>query len=254
MVFEVAPSPAREQTSAVSPHARQFCPIAKAAEIVCERWTLLVVRELLLGSRHFNDFQRGLPMLSPALLTKRLRTLEEAGVLVREQGAHGLEYRPTLAGEELRPMVLLAGHWGARWVRSRLSREELDAGSLMWFIHRHFKLDALPRRDIVVFVSLTDEKRLGRWWILLSPQGGELCMEDPGLEVDVYLTTDVGTLTAVYLGDLPFERAVAQRRLIAVGPRELVVDIHKWFARSRFAETPPASDAERQTLAPAATR
>jgi DNA-binding HxlR family transcriptional regulator len=229
----------------MSPHTRQFCPIAKAAEIICERWTLLVVRELLLGSRHFNDFQRGLPMLSPALLTKRLRSLEESGVLIRAHGAQGIEYRPTLAGEELRPIVQFAGHWGARWVRSQLSRDELDAGSLMWFIHRHFKLDGLPSREIVVHVKFTDEKRMSRWWIVLSPQGGELCMDDPGREVDVYLTTDVRTLTAVYLGDIAFKLAVAEGKLVVVGPRELVVDIHNWFARSRFAVTPPASPEER---------
>lgn len=238
----------------MGPHSRQFCPIAKAAEIICERWTLLVVRELLLGSRRFNDFQHGLPMVSPALLTKRLRTLEEAGVLVRVQGAHGVEYRPTLAGEELRPMLLFAGDWGARWVRSQLLREELDAGSLMWFIHRHFKLDALPPREIVVHVHFTDEKRMGRWWIVLSPQGGELCLGDPGREVDVYLTTDVPTLTAIYLGDIDFQQAVADRRLVVVCSRELMRDIHKWFARSRFADTLPASEGERHMLAPMANR
>lgn len=236
----------------VGAHGRQFCPIAKAAEILCERWTLLVVRELLLGSRHFNDFQRGLPMLSPALLTKRLRSLEEAGVLVRAQGARGLEYRPTLAGEELRPMVQLAGVWGARWVRSRLSSEELDAGSLMWFIHRHFKLDALPPREIVLHVHFTDEKRMSRWWIVLSPQGGELCLDDPGREVDVYLSTDVRTLTAVYLGDMGLQQAVRDRRLVVVGPRELLDHLHVWFARSRFADTPSADEQERRAMAPTA--
>jgi SCP-2 sterol transfer family len=153
--------------------------------------------------------------------------------------------RASLAGEELRPIVQFAGHWGARWVRSQLSRDELDAGSLMWFIHRHFKLDGLPSREIVVHVKFTDEKRMSRWWIVLSPQGGELCMDDPGREVDVYLTTDVRTLTAVYLGDIAFKLAVAEGKLVVVGPRELVVDIHNWFARSRFAVTPPASPEER---------
>lgn len=252
MVSVVAAAPNSSHTSGMGPHTRQFCPIAKAAEIICERWTLLVVRELLLGSRRFNDFQRGLPMLSPALLTKRLRSLEEAGVLVRAQTPRGIEYRPTLAGEELRPMVVLAGHWGARWVRSHLTREELDAGSLMWFIHRHFKLDALPPREIVLHVAFTDEKRMGRWWIVLSPEGGELCLEDPGREVDVYLTTDVRTLTAIYLGDMTFGQALAHRRLVAVGARDLLADIHRWFARSRFADTPAAGDEERGVPQPVA--
>jgi len=229
----------------------QFCPIAKAAEIICERWTLLVVRELLLGSRHFNDFQRGLPMLSPTLLTKRLRQLEDSGVLLRKPGPRGIEYWPTQAGEELRPMVLFAGRWGARWVRSRLVREDLDAGSLMWFIHRHFRLDALPSRRILLHVQLTDERRMGRWWIRLSPQGGELCLDDPGGDVDVYVTTNVMTLTAVYLGDIDFREAIQAKRITVIGPRDLVRDIHRWFARSRFADVRPATDRERKTLAAA---
>jgi DNA-binding HxlR family transcriptional regulator len=226
-------------------HSHQFCPIAKAAEIVCERWTLLVVRELLLGSRHFNDFRRGLPMLSPALLTKRLRTLEEAGVLLRVQGERGPEYRPTLAGEELRPMVQLAGHWGARWVRSQLKREELDAGSLMWFIHRHFVLEQLPSREVLIHLRFTDTRKLARWWIVVTPQGGELCLEDPGREVDIHMSTDVRTLTAIYLGDCGFQDAVAAGRLQLSGPREITRDMHRWFARSRFADTPPATAQER---------
>jgi SCP-2 sterol transfer family len=130
------------------------------------------------------------------------------------------------------------------------TREELDAGSLMWFIHRDFKLDALPSREIVVHVHFTDEKRMSRWWIVPSPQGGELCMEDPGREVDVTLTTDVRTLTEVYLGDVDFQRAVAERRLLVVGPRDLMNDIHQWFARSRFADTPSSGEQERHLPVP----
>jgi DNA-binding HxlR family transcriptional regulator len=231
-------------------HQHQFCPIAKAAEILCERWTLLVVRELLLGSRHFNDFHRGLPMLSPALLTKRLRTLEEVGVLARINGKKGVEYRPTLAGEELRPIVQLFGQWGARWVRSQLLHEELDAGSLMWFIHRHFKLNELPPRDVVIHLRFTDARRLNRWWIIVTPKGGELCLDDPGREVDIYLTTDVRTLTQIYLGDTSFWEAVDERKVCLIGPPALTKSMHRWFARSRFADTPAASPRERRALAP----
>lgn len=235
-------------------HHHQFCPIAKAAEIICERWTLLVVRELLLGSRHFNDFHRGLPMMSPALLTKRLRSLEQAGVLVRVRAERGVEYRPTLAGEELRPMIQFAGHWGARWVRSQLSRDELDAGSLMWFLHRHFKTDLLPPRDLVIHLRFTDTKKLSRWWIIVTREGGQLCLDDPGMEIDIYLTTDVRTMTQIYLGDTSFQAAVADRRVSVVGPTELTRGIHRWFARSRFADTPAATSHERMALAPDALR
>jgi DNA-binding HxlR family transcriptional regulator len=108
----------------------QFCTVARGAEIFGERWTPLVVRELLCGSTHFNDIRRGVPRMSATLLAERLRKLEEMGVVRRVRGGDGWEYRLTPAGEELRPIVLAIGHWGARWIGSRLRRDQLDAGFL----------------------------------------------------------------------------------------------------------------------------
>jgi len=125
-----------------------FCPVAKAAEILAERWTLLVLRDILVGSRHFNELRRGMPQISPTLLSKRLQTLEDAGIVVRLPGSagHAWEYHPTRACQELRPLIESIGHWGQRWVRSKLTRDELDPGMLMWYIHRHF-MKSISRRD-----------------------------------------------------------------------------------------------------------
>ena len=127
-----------------------FCPVAKAAEVLTERWTLLVLRDLLLGSRRFNDLRRGLPKMSPTLLSKRLQTLEEVGIIERRPtlNGHAWEYWPTQACEDLRPVIESIGHWGQHWVRSTLTRDELDPGALMWYIHRHFATEHLPPGEL----------------------------------------------------------------------------------------------------------
>src|SRR6185295_17346767 len=148
----------------------QFCPVARAAEIFGERWTPLVVRELLCGSTHFNDIRRGVPRMSATLLTQRLRKLEEVGVLLRVRGEDGWEYRLTPAGEELRPIVLAIGHWGARWIGSRLQRDQLDAGFLMWDIRRFARMDRFPRdRRVVIHFRFTDAPRGEMaWWLVVE--------------------------------------------------------------------------------------
>ena len=220
-----------------------FCPIAKASEILSERWTLLVMRELLMGSRHFNDIRRGVPRISPTLLSKRLRSLREHGIVAidRAPDGHCWEYRPTSAGEDLRPLIELAGHWGQHWVRSRLPRDELDPGELMWYIHRHFVKDRLPPGRVVIEIDFTDVKRMKRWWLVAENGAVDLCLDDPGYGVDVVMTADLLTLTQVYIGDLPLDRAYAEGRIDIQGSRELVRGMPGWFARSRFADDNPIS-------------
>jgi DNA-binding HxlR family transcriptional regulator len=220
-----------------------FCPIAKASEILAERWTLLVMRELLLGARHFNDIRRGVPRMSPTLLSKRLHSLRDQGIVAIERApdGHCWEYRPTTAGEGLRPVIELVGHWGQRWVRSRLPRNELDPGELMWFIHRHFARDRLPPGRVVIEIGFTDVRRMKRWWVVLEDGTADLCLDDPGYAVDVVMTTDLRSLTQVYIGDLRLERAVASGRIEIDGPPDLVRSMPIWFARSKFADDNPIS-------------
>jgi DNA-binding HxlR family transcriptional regulator len=132
-----------------------FCPVAKAAEVLAERWTLLILRDILIGSRRFNEFRRSIPLLSPTLLASRLRSLEGAGVIVRApcSDGHGWEYRPTQACEELRPVIEAIGHWGQRWVRSDLAPGELDPVSLMWYVRRHLVTAYLRPRVLTQSMS-----------------------------------------------------------------------------------------------------
>ena len=222
-----------------------FCPIAKAAEILAERWTLLVLREILFaGSRHFNDLRRGVPQMSPTLLSKRLQTLEDVGIVARVPGAdgHTWEYHPTSACQELRPIIESIGHWGQHWVRSKLTHDDLDPGMLMWNVHRHFVKKHLPPTRIVVYIEITDAiKRMRHWWLVLEAQEVDLCLQDPGHEIDISLVTDLLSLTQVYIGDLSLERARSMGRIKILGPRALIQSMPSWFARSRFAEDNPLS-------------
>jgi DNA-binding HxlR family transcriptional regulator len=217
----------------------QFCPIAKAAEILTERWTVLVLRDLLHGSRRFNEFRRGVPTMSPTLLVKRLETLQEHGLVERVPARdRGWEYHPTRAAEELRPLIAFMGHWGQRWVRSRLTRDELDPGVLMWFIHRHFVASRLPPRRVVIAIEFTDARQLKMWWVVVDRDGSvDLCLDDPGLDVDIAMRTDVLALTQVYIGDLSFRDAWSSGKIDVRGPAALTRTLPEWFARSRFADT-----------------
>jgi DNA-binding HxlR family transcriptional regulator len=222
-----------------------FCPIAKAAEILAERWTLLLVRELLLGSRHFNDFRRGVPQMSPTTLSKRLQTLEAAGLVERAGGDDHREYRPTSACEDLRPIIEALGHWGQRWVRGRLTRDELDPGVLMWFIHRHFAPADLPQQRIVVRLEFTDLRRMKCWWLVLEKGHVDLCLDDPGFPVDIYLFTDLLTLTEIFMGDASFSGGLSSGKIIVDGPCSLTRSMPRWFARSKFADTKSAQADQR---------
>ena len=219
----------------------QFCPIAKAGEILTERWTLLVLRDLLYGSRRFNDLRRGVPLMSPTLLSTRLQTLEEAGLVVRKPSdGHGhWEYHLTSAGEELRPIVDAIGHWGQTWVRSKLTPDEIDPGRLMWTMHRHFILANVPQDRLVLYIEITDAKRLPTWWFIITHDTVDLCWDDPGRDVDVSLYADLLTLTQIYIGDLSFPRARGLGKVEVHGSKKNVSSLPTWFPRSKFADDNP---------------
>jgi DNA-binding HxlR family transcriptional regulator len=182
----------------------QFCPVAKALELLAERWTLLIIRELLMGSRRFNDLRRGVPLVAPSVLSQRLRTLADGGIIVRERASDGrsYEYRLTPAGEELRPLVVQLGTWGQRWSRSRMEAHDLDASLLMWDIRRNLHIDKLPQQHGVIYFEFPDAaKGLRRWWLVIDEGDVDLCLQDPGREVDVSLSTSVRTMTQIWMGD-----------------------------------------------------
>jgi len=229
----------------------QFCPVAKAAEILTERWTLLVLRELLFGSRRFNDLRKGVPLMSPTLLSKRLRFLQAMGVIEKRRApsGKGWEYRPTNAGKELGPVVEMLGVWGQRWVRSRLTPDDLDPGLLMWDIRRRVDPQQFPSRRIAVQFEFSDVPQAKRRWWLVSEKGGvDFCVTDPGLEVGLYILTDLRTMTAVWMGDISLKHAVESGRVDLEGALELKRTLRSWLQLSTLAGVPNQNPARKLSL------
>jgi DNA-binding HxlR family transcriptional regulator len=214
----------------------QFCPLSQAAEIVTQRWMPLVIRELLLGSRRFNDLHRGVPRMSRTLLARRLNELVAAGLVERRTAGEHPEYHLTQAGEELRPIIVQLGAWGKRWVQREVSRAHLDAGLLMWDLQRRIRRDRLPPRRVVVCFHLPDApKAQQHFWLLLGPGQVDLCLQDPGYEEDLYVRAGVRTLTEVWLGDVSLTRALKEESIWLGGPEELRQAFPEWLELSVFA-------------------
>lgn len=220
----------------------QFCPVAMAAEILCTRWTIVLVRELAAGSTRFNDLRRGVPRMSPALLSQRLKDLEAAGIVhrtpvARESGA--FDYRLTRAGQELAPVVEAFGVWGKRWIDGDLTLERLDVQLLMWDMRRGLVLDPMPDRKVIVqfrFGELAADRR--SWWLVVEPdRETELCSIDPGFDVDLYVATDLRTMTAIWMGYDTLADAANARRLMLTGDDALSDSIESWLGLSPFAKT-----------------
>lgn len=219
---------------------QQFCPVAMAAEVLCTRWTVVVLRELLAGSTRFNDLRRGVPRMSPALLSQRLKELEAAGVVVRKQSAKGapFEYRLTKAGAELRPLVEAFAVWGHRWVDKEVSLQHLDAQLLMWDIRRNLTPEPMPPRRSVIQFQFPEQAPAWRsFWLVVEPgAGADLCVIDPGFDVDLYIASDLYTMTAIWMGYDSVRRAVAARRMHLTGDKKLASSMQAWLGMSPLAK------------------
>jgi len=218
----------------------QFCPVSMAAEIICSRWTLLVLRELLMGSTRFNELRRGVPSMSPALLSKRLRELEAAGIVMRaaaerEPGVH--EYHLTQAGTELRPIIEAIGIWGHRWVTTEATLKNLDPNLLMWDIRRNINTDPMPsRRNIIQFIFKDRPASERNYWLIVEPgKQVDLCLVDPGFDVDLYVSTDLQSLTEIWLGYETIDKMSNDGRLVLTGSSKLAADLRTWLKLSVFA-------------------
>ena len=216
----------------------QFCPVSKAMELLDERWTMLVIRELLLGSRHFNELRRGVPRMSPALLSTRLRTLVRAGLVERREDAGRISYTLTQAGEELRPIVMALGQWGTRWVPD-LGDADLDPHLLMWDVHRSIDLDAVPAGRTTLGFTFTDVSgRPRNWWLVISADDVDICDIDPGHPVAATVETDLRTLTLIWRGDLDWSVALRSGALALHGPAPVRRALPRWLKLSSFAGVP----------------
>jgi DNA-binding HxlR family transcriptional regulator len=216
----------------------QFCPVAKSMELLDERWTLLVVRELLAGSEHFNELRRGLPRMSPTLLSRRLQQLVRAGVVERKQDGADVRYVLTRAGQELRPVVEALGAWGIRWI-GELGDEDLDPRLLLWDMHRNIDQGAVPDGRTVVQFRFPDVRTETRdWWLVITDDDADVCDADPGYEVAVTVTASLRSMVRIWRGDLTWREALRAGAVEVLGPEALRRAVPRWFTLSGFASVP----------------
>jgi len=219
----------------------QFCPVAMAAEILCTRWTMVLLRELVAGSTRFNELRRGVPRMSPALLSKRLKDMEAAGIVERRPapGEPAVqEYTLTKAGRDLQPVVEAVGVWGQKWVETDASLKRLDPSLLMWDMRRNIDPTPMPpsRSTIqIIFRDLPDARR--HWWLIVTPGADvDLCSVEPGFDVDLYLTTDLRTMTEIWMGYITVASAKDNERLLVAGDPRLERNLQAWLGLSPFAK------------------
>jgi DNA-binding HxlR family transcriptional regulator len=219
---------------------RQFCPVAMGSEILGSRWTIVLIRELICGSNRFNDLRRGVPRMSPALLSKRLKDLEEAGIVLRLPSAADPdvhEYHLTESGKELAPVIMAVGNWGARWIRSEASLENLDPDLLMWDMRRSLMTDPMPSKKSTIQFTYPDlPANQRKYWLIVEPgKAVDVCSVDPGNDVDLYVSVDLRTMTEIWMGQKSVAKAVESGAMSVVGNRALEENMQTWLGLSPFA-------------------
>ena len=224
----------------------QFCPVAVACETFAERWTPLILRELVLGSRRFNEIHRGVPRMSRTLLAQRLRELTAAGVVE----ASGADYRLTPSGEELGEVVVRLGEWGQRWGKP-VRRDRLDPGVLMWDMRRRIAVDRLPAQRVVARFDFKGvpaaSRRSSTFWLLLERPEADLCVSDPGFEVDLFVGADLAAFARVWLGEVPIREAMRGGAVRLSGAAEAVRGFPSWLLLSTLAAVPrPGPELQRR--------
>lgn len=208
----------------------QFCPVAKAAELFCERWTALIIRDLAAGASRFSEIRRGVPLMSPTLLSRRLRQLEAEGVVERRPGGRAGTYHLTPAGHEFVPIVQALALWGQRWARRQLAEHEIDLGLLIWSLERSVRPDAFGAGRSVVRLEFTDQPAAKTyWWFVNEGDTCQLCLEDPGWEVDLYLACTLPDMIRIVRGDIRLGQAEASGRLEVIGRRPARRALGRWL-------------------------
>ena len=219
----------------------QFCPVAKATEVVGEKWTPLIIRELICDDQSFNDLRKGVPLMSPSLLSARLKTLEHGGVIERRVTDEGIRYSLTDAGHELGPVIEQLGVWGQRWARSDLSKKDLDPSLLMWDAHRRIDTSYFPgRRSVLRFEFVDYPSKFRLWWLVVTDGEVDICLKDPGHEVTLYVQSTLKTMTQIWVGDLSVAKATREKLLRLKGDATIKRTMASWIGCSILASIKPA--------------
>jgi len=219
----------------------QFCPVAKATEVLGEKWTPLIIRELISDNQSFNNLRKGVPLMSPSLLSARLKTLEHAGVIERNKTESGVIYSLTEAGDELAPVIEQLGVWGQRWARSDLSKKDLDPSLLMWDAHRRIDTSYFPDgRSVLRFEFVDYPSKYRLWWLVISDGEVDICLKDPGYEVTLYVQSTLKTMTQIWVGDLSLAKARRGKLIQLSGDIVIKKTMASWIGCSLLAGIKPA--------------
>lgn len=217
----------------------QFCPVAQALEILAERWTLLIIRELLMGSHRFTEIQRGVPLISRTLLSQRLKSLYDCNLVTKEDRDGSPCYSLTEAGEALRELVLQLGAWGKAYAQRRIPNEQLDPKLLMWDVQRRLNREELPTERTVVLFKFSDAAAgESRFWLHVEQNDVDLCFTPSGFDVDLTVDTNVRTMTEVWMGYQKLDTALDEGVIRLSGPARLVRSFPRWLMLSTFAQAP----------------
>jgi len=228
----------------------QYCPLALAAELLCERWTLLVASRLIDGCTRFNDIHRGVPRISATLLTDRLSKLEHAGLIIREpmSNGRGAEYRLTEAGRELEPIIMDLAVWGQRWSRDMVT-DDLDPAFLAWSMHTRMNTAAMPEgRTVIEFEFSGIDKGFARFWLVGHDGTVDMCLKNPGYETDVKVMADMRRFVEAWRGFRSMRQEIANRAIRLEGPSELTRAFPDWLMLSALAPVPRLRCGEEQAL------
>ncbi len=217
-----------------------LCPAVKAADMIGDKWVLLIMRELFLGTSRYNDFQRALPRISPTVLSTRLKQMEANGLIVKKSvvGQKATEYRLTRSGRELAPLIDQMSKWGLRWARRRIIDEDIDVAGFMWDFHRTLNKDELPDGETVIAVTFPEQEKYAKWWLLID-NDVDLCTDDPGKNVDLFITGALADMVEIWMGDSDPVSAIREERIVLTGADYLLKSAKLWFPRSRYADVRP---------------
>lgn len=212
----------------------QFCPLAKAMDILGERWTLLILRELHMGATRFNEIQRGLNFISPTILTKRLNYLAATEMVMKKKipGQRSYEYFLTRSGKETLPIIEVISEWGMCWARGDMSDSDLDVELLMLYLQRSIKPEQLPGNQTVIKFQFTNLRKFSNWWLVVKRDNVDICLEDRGHEIDVYFTTNLQTMIKCWMGEKNYNSAIKDQSLSLVGPSILTRNVESWLNKS----------------------
>ncbi len=228
-----------------------LCPAIKAADMIGDRWVLLLMRELFMGATRYKDFQNALPRISPTVLSNRLKQLELNGMIIKKSiaGGKSTEYHLTRCGRELGPLIDQMTKWGLRWARRRICDEDLDAGTFMWDFHRSLNTEELPDGETIISVTLKDVETHNKWWLVVNLGVVDLCTDDPGKEVDLYIHTKLDELAQVWMGDVSIRDAINKDDVMITGSSHLMRTISSWIPQSSYSTIRPKRIVEERFLA-----